>query len=174
MIALFACLIAAVITYLIFERRRHARLRAACAMAFDAAYADTTPVPGFEMGYSYGEPVFQVAFASKSAMQAAAAANAAFLAAIDVLCKDRGRKRQFKASRAVFFQHPEEAKPVVVHCCDAMRAQVGRTVAYDDDTRAYRLKPAKAGAPALPIAYCPWCGVSLAPSSDERQAGVER
>ena len=166
MIALFACLIAAVITYLIFERRRHARLRAACAMAFDAAYADTTPVPGFEMSYSYGEPVFQVAFASKDAMQAAAAANASFLAAIDVLCKDRGRKRQFKASRAVFFQHPEEAKPVVVHCCEAMRAQVGRTVAYDDDARAYGLKPARAGVPALPIAHCPWCGVSLTPPSD--------
>ena len=166
MIALFACLIAAVITYLIFERRRHARLRAACAIAFDAAYAGTTPAPGFEMSHSYGEPVFQVAFASKDAMQAAAAANASFLAAIDVLCKDRGRKRQFKASRAVFFQFPEEDRPVVTHCCDAMRTQVGRTVAYSEQTRGYGLRTSKVGTPALPIAHCPWCGASLTPPSD--------
>ncbi len=166
MIALFACLIAAVVTYLIFERRRHARLRDACAMAFNAAYAHTTPLPGFEMSYSYGEPVFQVVFVSKDAMQAAAAANASFLAAIDVLCQDRGRKRQFKAQRAVFFQHPEGDKPVVVHCCDAMRAQVGRAVAYSDNTRTYGLKTSNVGTPALPIAHCPWCGVSLAPPSD--------
>ena len=166
MIALFACLIAAVATYLIFERRRHARLRDACAMAFDAAYSDTAPPPRFEMNYSYGEPVFQVAFGSKDALQAAAAANASFLAAIDVLCKDRGRKRQFKASRAVFFQHPEEDRPVVIHCCDAMRAQVGRAIAYSDDARAYGLKTSQVGTPALPIAHCPWCGVSLAPSPD--------
>ena len=163
LIALFACLIAAVVTYLIFERRRHARLRAACAMAFDAAYSGTTPLPGFEMSYSYGEPVFQVAFASKDAMQAAAAANASFLVAIDVLCKDRGRKRQFKAQRAVYFQSPEEDRPVVTHCCDTMRTQVGRTVAYSENTRTYGLKTSKVGTPALPIAHCPWCGASLPP-----------
>jgi hypothetical protein len=166
LIALFACLIAAVVTYLIFERRRHVRLRAACAMAFDAAYAGSAPPPTFEMAYSYGEPVFQVVFTSKAALQAAASANASFLAAIDVLCKDRGRKRQFKAQRAVFFQHPEQDKPVVQHCCDAMRAQLGRSVAYSEDARSYGLKTSKVGTPALAIAHCPWCGASLSPPSD--------
>lgn len=166
MIALFACLIAAVVTYVIFERRRHVRLRAACAMAFDAAYAGTAPPPTFEMGYSYGEPVFQVGFASRDALQAAAAANASFLAAIDVLCRDRGRKRQFRAQRAVFFQHPDGDEPVVTHCCDAMRAQLGRSVAYSDNTRSYGLKTSKVGTPALPIAHCPWCGASLTRPSD--------
>ena len=167
MIALFAALIAAVVTYLIFERRRDARLRDACTMAFEAAYAGTTPAPGFEMTHSYGEPVFQVVFASRDAMQAAAAANASFVAAIDVLCKDRGRKRQFKAQRSVFFRHPEVDRPVVVHCCETMRAQVDKAVAFDAPTRRYGLRTSKVGTPALPIAYCPWCGVSLKPSDGD-------
>ena len=163
MLALFAALIAAIATYAIFARRRHVQLRDACTMAFDAAYATTVPTPAFEMGYSYGEPVFQVAFGSKAAMQAAASANASFLAAIDVLCKDRGRKRQFKAQRAVFFQHPAEDDPVVAHCCDAMRAQVGKAVAFDAATRRYGLRT-----PALSISHCPWCGASLPPAVSDR------
>jgi len=168
LLALFAALIAAIATYAIFARQRHVRLRDACTMAFDAAYATTRPVPAFEMSYSYGEPVFQVAFGSKDAMQAAATANASFLAAIDVLCKDRGRKRQFKAQRAVFFQHPDEDKPVVTHCCDAMRANVGTVVAFDEATRRYGLRAATAGMSALPIAHCPWCGATLPPADDGR------
>ena len=152
--------------YAIVTRRRHLRLRAACNAAFDAAYAPIAPTPGFEMAYSYGEPVFRVGFASRADLQAAADANAAFLHAIDALCKDRGRKRQFKAQRSVFFQHPEEDEQVLVtHCCDAMRAQVGKAVAYSPETRAYGLKTSKVGTPALPIAHCPWCGSALPPES---------
>jgi hypothetical protein len=157
-------LAAAFAAYAIVMRRRHLRLRAACNAAFDDAYASVTPTPGFEMAYSYGEPVFQVAFASSADLQAAAAANAAFLRAIDELCKDRGRKRQFKAQRSVFFQHPEEDAPIVVtHCCDTMRAQVGKAVAYEPARRAYGLRTSKVGTPALPIAHCPWCGSALPP-----------
>ena len=154
--------------YAVVARRRHLRLRAACSAAFDAAYAAVSPTPAFEMAYSYGEPVFRVAFASKAGLQAAAEANSAFLRAIDELCKDRGRKRQFKAQRSVFFQHPEEDEPVVTHCCDTMRAQVGRAVAYSPQTRAYGLKTSRVGTPALPIAHCPWCGSTLPPEPTTR------
>ena len=160
-------LAAAFVAYAVATRRRHLRLRAACRSAFDAAYASTSPAPTFEMAYSYGEPVFQVAFASKAALQAAADANAAFLRTIDELCKDRGRKRQFKAQRSVFFQHPEEAEPVVLHCCDAMRAQVGKAVAYEPSRRAYGLPTSKVGTPVLPISHCPWCGSALLPHAGE-------
>ena len=156
----------AFVAYAVVTRRRHLRLRAACNTAFDAAYAPVSPTPGFEMAYSYGEPVFRVGFASKADLQAAAEANAAFLRAIDELCKDRGRKRQFKAQRSVFFQHPEQDEPVVAHCCDAMRAQVGKAVAYSPEKRAYGLKTSTVGTPALPIAHCPWCGSRLPPSND--------
>jgi hypothetical protein len=115
------------------------------------------------MGYSYGEPVFKVEFVSKTAQAAAADANAAFLQAIDTLCKDRGRKRQFRAQRAVFFQHPGDGEPAATHCCDAMRAQVGRAIVYADNVKAYGLKTSAAGTPALPIAHCPWCGSTLPP-----------
>jgi hypothetical protein len=159
-------LAAAFAAYALVTRRRHLRLRAACHAAFDDVYATVTPLPGFEMAYSYGEPVFQVAFASKADLQAAADANAAFLRAIDALCKDRGRKRQFKAQRSVFFQHPDKDEPVIAtHCCDAMRAQVGKAVAYEPRQRAYGLKTSKIGTPALPIAHCPWCGSVLPPES---------
>lgn len=165
MTLLVLLLAAAFVAYAVVTRRRHLRLRTACNAAFDDAYASVTPTPGFEMGYSYGEPVFQVAFASKADLQAAAAANTAFLHAIDALCKDRGRKRQFKAQRSVFFQHPDEDEPLVAHCCDAMRAQIGKTVAYEPRLRAYGLKTSKVGTPALPIAHCPWCGSGLPPQS---------
>ncbi len=166
MIILFAALLLLIAAFLVFERRRHTRLKAACFAAFETVYADTVPRPAFEMGYSYGEPVFRVAFASRVANQSAAAANAAFLVAIDDLCKTRGRKRQFKAQRAVFFQHPQEDERAVLHCCDAMRAQVGRSVAYSGEARAYGLKTSIVGTPALPIAHCPWCGSALAGSTD--------
>ena len=156
----------AFVVYAVVTRRRHLHLRAACNAAFDAAYAPVAPTPGFEMAYSYGEPVFRVGFASKADLQAAAGANATFLRAIDELCKHRGRKRQFKAQRSVFFQHPEEDEQVLVtHCCDAMRAQVGKAIAYSPETRAYGLKTSRVGTPALPIAHCPWCGSALPPES---------
>jgi hypothetical protein len=158
---LFTCLLLVVVAWAVVDRRRHARLKAACVAAFEHAYSLVSPRPGFEMGYSYGEPVFQLRFASRADIQAAAAANAAFLAAIDALCKDRGRKRQFKAQRAVFFQHPADDEPVVAHCCDAMRAQVGKAVAYEPAQRAYGLKTSIIGTPVVPISHCPWCGVSL-------------
>jgi hypothetical protein len=157
-------LLVALAAYAIAARRRHRRLKAACTDAFERCYATTAPRPAFEMAYSYGEPVFQVGFGSRAAREAAAEANAAFLRAIDELCKDRGHKRAFKAQRAVFFQHPELDEPVVRHCCDTMRAQVDRTIAYSKEARAYGLKTSKVGTPALPIARCPWCGSALPPA----------
>lgn len=162
MTALFVFLILLIASYVVFDRRRHAHLKASCVAAFERTYAATSPLPAFEMAYSYGEPVFKVAFASRADEQAAAAANAAFLREIDTLCKDRGRKRQFKAERAVAFRHPDEDEPVVVHCCDAMRAQVGQAVAFDTATRRYGLRTSSVGTPAIPISHCPWCGVTLA------------
>lgn len=161
MTALFAALLLLIAGYVVFDRRRHLRLKAACTAAFEQAYAAVTPRPTFEMGYSYGEPVFKIEFASKADQAAAADANAAFLQAIATLCKDRGRKRQFKAERAVFFQHPGDDEPVVAHCCDAMRAQVGRTIVYADNLKSYGLRTSIVGTPALPIAHCPWCGSAL-------------
>jgi hypothetical protein len=161
--ALFAALVFLIAAYAVFARRRHRRLEADCRAAFGRAYAATSPPPGFEMDYSYGEPVFQVAFASKDAMQAAADANAAFLRAIDETCRTRGRKRQFKAGRAVFFQHPAQAEPEVAHCCATMRAQAGRLIAYSEGARAYGLRTSIVGTPPLPIAHCPWCGSTLPP-----------
>ena len=165
MTALFAALLLLIAGYVVFDRRRHVRLKAACVAAFEQAYAATSPSPAFEMSYSYGEPVFKVEFASKEAMQAAADANGAFLQAIDILCKDRGRKRQFKAQRAVFFRHPSDDEPVVTHCCDTMRAQVGRAVVYQDGPSTYGLRTSVVGTPALPIAHCPWCGARLPPTA---------
>ena len=161
MYLLFTCLLIVAVAWIVFDRRRHTRLKTACVAAFEHAYTLVSPRPGFEMSYSYGEPVFQLQFASKGHLQAAADANAAFLAAIEALCKDRGRKRQFKAQRAVFFQHPQEDEPVVAHCCDAMRAQVGKAVAYEPLQHAYGLKTSMIGTPVVPIGHCPWCGVSL-------------
>jgi hypothetical protein len=167
--ALFAALLILIAGYAVFARRRHVRLQADCAAAFERAYAATAPRPAFEMSYSYDEPVFQVAFASRNAMQAAATENAAFLRAIDEVCKERGKKRQFKAQRAVFFQHPSQDEPVVAHCCDTMRAQVGRTIAFSEGTRSFGLRTSLVGTPPLAIAHCPWCGSTLAPGSDEVQ-----
>lgn len=161
MTALFAVLLLLIAGYVVFDRRRHARLQAACTAAWAQAYAGTVPRPSFEMGYSYGEPVFKIEFASKAAVAAAADANAAFLQSIDALCKDRGRKRRFQARRAVFFRHPDDDGPAVAHCCDAMRAQVGRTIVYADNVKTYGLKTSIVGTPALPIAHCPWCGTAL-------------
>ncbi len=158
-------LLAALAGCAVFARRRHLRLRAACAAAFESAYAATRPAPRFAMAYSYGEPVFEVAFASRADLQAAADANAAFLQAIDVLCKDSGRRRQFKAQRSVFFQHPAADEPVVRHCCDAMRAEIGRTIAHEPAQRRYGLKTSQIGTPVLPIAHCPWCGSPLPPAA---------
>ena len=149
--------------YVVFDRRRHARLKAACTSAFEQVYAATSPRPSFEMSYSYGEPVFKVEYASKEAMQAAAGANATFLQAIDALCKDRGRKRQFKAQRAVFFRHPTDEEAAVTHCCETMRAQVGRTIVYADNVKTYGIRTSIVGTPTLTIAHCPWCGASLRP-----------
>ena len=162
---LIACLLLAVAGYAVFARRRHQRLQADCTAAFERAYAASSPRPAFEMAYSYGEPVFQVQFESRDAMQAAAATSAVFLRDIDEICKRRGRKRQFKAERAVFFQHPGDDEPVVLHCCDTMRAQVGRTIAYAEGARAYGLKTSIVGTPPLAIACCPWCGSTLPPAS---------
>ena len=156
----------ALAVYAVLARRRHLRLKRACTDAFARSYASTSPVPAFEMAYSYGEPVFQVMFASKADMQAAADANAAFLSAIGQACADRGRRRRpFKAERAVFFQHPVADEPVVMHCCAAMRAQIGRTIAYSTEARAYGLKTSIVGTPAVPIARCPWCGSTLPPDA---------
>lgn len=162
---LFAALLLLVAAYVVFDRRRHARLRAACVAAFERAYAATSPLPAFEMSYSYGEPVFKVEFASRQAMQDAAGPNGAFLQAVDALCRDRGRKRQFKAQRAVFFRHPADDEAVVAHCCDTMRAQVGRTIVFQDDMKRYALKTSAVGTPALAIAHCPWCGSQLPPAA---------
>lgn len=162
MTALFAALLLAIVGYAAFQRRRHVRLKTACVVAFEHAYALVSPCPMFEMDYSYGEPVFQVHFSSKADMQAAADANAAFLGAIDTLCKDRGRRRQFKAVRAVFFQHPAEDDRVVTHCCDTLRAQVGKAIVYSPEARAYGLRTPNVGTPSLGIAHCPWCGSVLA------------
>lgn len=171
LIAVFAALLLLIAVFLVFERRRHARLKAGCVAAFERAYASTAPRPAFEMGYSYGEPVFKIEFASKPDMHAAADANAAFLRAIDELCKDRGRKRRFKAQRSVFLSHPQGDEPAVLHCCATMRAQVDRAIAYSADARAYGLRTSKVGTPALPIAHCPWCGAGLPPQAADRQPG---
>ena len=163
--ALFAALLLLIAGYVVFDRRRHARLKTACTAAWEQAYASTASKPSFEMAYSYGEPVFKIEFASKVAQAAAADANAAFLQSIDALCKGRGRKRQFKAQRAVFFQHPGDDEAAVVHCCDTMRAQLGRTIVYADNVKTYGLKTSIVGTPALRIAHCPWCGSSLPPTA---------
>jgi len=156
----------ALAVYALLARRRHLRLKRACADAFARSYASTSPIPMFEMAYSYGEPVFQVMFASKADMQAAADANTAFLRAIAQACADRGRRRRpFKAERAVFFQHPPIDEPVVTHCCAAMRAQIGKTIAYSKEAKAYGLKTSNVGTPAVPIARCPWCGSALSPDT---------
>jgi hypothetical protein len=167
---LFTCLFIALAGYAVFARRRHQRLQADCGAAFERAYAGTSPRPAFEMAYSYGEPVFQVRFESKETMQAAADANAAFLDDIAVICRHRGRKRPFKAGRAVFFQHPGDDEPVMLHCCDTMRAQVGRTIAYSDGARAYGLKTSLVGTPPVAIARCPWCGTTLPPQPAQPSA----
>ncbi len=163
MTALLACTLLAIVAYALYARRRHARLKADCVAAFERIYA-ATPRPSFEMGYSYGEPVFQLKFASRPDMQAAAESNAAFLRAIDDLCRDRGHKRQFKAERAVFFQQPPIDESTVTHCCATMRAEVARTIAYSAEARAYGLRTSKVGTPAVPIAHCPWCGTALPPT----------
>ena len=169
MTTLFACLLLALAGYAVFARRRHRRLTADCTAAFEAAYATTSPRPAFEMAYSYGEPVFQVRFAAKADMQSAAGTNAAFLRDIDEICKHRGRKRQFKAERAVFFQYPTDDEPVVAHCCDTMRSQVGRTITWSEGAKAYGLKTSIVGTPPVAIAHCPWCGSRLPPTP---QAGA--
>ena len=160
---LLVCLL--LTTYAVLAQRRHRRLKAACQAAFDRCYAATTPRPGYEMSYSYGEPVFLVQFAAKEDASAAADANRAFLLAIGELCKTRGRKREFKADRAVFFRFPTDDEPVVRHCCDAMRGQVGRAIIYAEDTRGYGLRTSKVGTPPLAIAHCPWCGSGLPPAA---------
>ena len=164
MTALLACILVAIVAYALHARRRHKRLQADAVAAFERIYAATSPRPAFDMGYSYGEPVFQLKFASKADQHAAVDANAAFLRAIDDLCKGRGRKRQFKAERAVFFQHPAQAAEAVTHCCAKMRAQVGKAIAYSEEARAYGLRTSKVGTPALPIAHCPWCGSAVPPT----------
>jgi hypothetical protein len=164
---LLAIIVLLVVAYAVFGRQRHVRLQAACSDAFESTYATTAPRPAFEMAYSYGEPVFQVQFATKADMQAAADANAAFLRAIDELCQHRGRKsRPFKAERAVFFQYPSADDPPVQHCCATMRAQVGTAIAYSVDARTYGLRTSKVGTPPLAIAHCPWCGSALPPPAD--------
>ncbi len=162
---LLVCLLFTV--YAVLARRRHLRLKAACAAAFERCYAATSPRPRFEMSYSYGEPAFLVQFASKGDAAAAADTNQAFLREIGELCKERGRKRQFKAERSVFFRHPvdpDEAK--VVHCCEVMRGQVGRTIAYSENARTYGLITSKIGTPPLAITHCPWCGAALPPADN--------
>lgn len=169
MIHLATALLLLIAAYAVHARRRHARLKSDCSAAFERIYAATSPRPAFDMGYSYGEPVFQVQFANKADLQAAAVANAAFLTAIDALCKDKGRKRQFKAQRAVFFQHPEADEAVVTHCCATMRAQVGAIVTYSPQARSYGLKTSKIGTPPLAIAHCPWCGSPLPPTQSSQE-----
>ena len=166
-IILLVCLLLTV--YAVLARRRHVRLKAACEAAFERGYAAMSPRPRFEMSYSYGEPAFLVQFASKADASAAADANQAFLREIGELCKDRGRKRQFKAERSVFFRHPadpDEAR--VVHCCEAMRGQLGRAIAYSENTRTYGLGTSRIGTPPLAIAHCPWCGSTLPPAAQSK------
>lgn len=166
-LVLLVCLLLTV--YAVLARRRHLRLKAACATAFERCYAAASPRPRFEMSYSYGEPAFLVQFASKADAATSAEANQAFLREIDELCKDRGRKRQFKASRSVFFRHPvdpDEAR--VVHCCEAMRGQLGRAIAYSEKTRTYGLGTSRVGTPPLAIAHCPWCGSALPPAAESK------
>ena len=161
-VILLVCLL--LTAYGVLARRRHLRLKTACTAAFERCHAATTPRPYFEMSYSYGEPAFLVRFASKDDAAAAADANSALLAEIDELCRDRGRKRQFKAQRSVFFRYPQEDEPVVSHCCATMRGQVGKAIAYSEDSRAYGLMTSRVGTPALAIAHCPWCGSTLPPA----------
>jgi hypothetical protein len=166
-VVLLVCLLLTV--YAVLARRRHLRLKTACAAAFERCYAATSPRPLLEMSYSYGEPAFLVQFASKADASAATDANQAFLREIGELCKGRGRKRQFKAERSVFFRYPadpDEAR--VAHCCEAMRAQIGRTIAYSENTRTYGLNTSKVGTPTLAIAHCPWCGSALPPAAESK------
>jgi hypothetical protein len=155
--------------YAVFGRRRHVRLKRECLAALTRIYASTSPAPSFEMSYSYGEPVFQVRFASQGAMAAAAdaGANAAFVQAIAELCKDRGRNRRFNAERAVFFEHPPvDARPVV-HCCARMQAQADLAdrpdalISYSASANAYGLRARARGTGAVAIAFCPWCAAPL-------------
>ena len=156
---LLVCLL--LTAYAVLARRRHLRLKSACAAAFERCYAATSPRPLFEMSYSYGEPAFLVRFAGKDDAAAAADANNAFLREIGELCRDRGRKRQFKAERSVYFRFPTDDEPEVRHCCDTMRAQAGKAIAYDQATRRYGLRTSIVGTPVLSIAHCPWCGSGL-------------
>jgi hypothetical protein len=164
-VVLLVCLLLTV--YAVLARRRHLRLKAACVAAYERCYGATLPRPSFEMSYSYGEPAFLVQFASKADAAAAADANQAFLREIGELCRDRGRKRQFKAERSVFFRHPADPDEARVrHCCETMRDQVGRAIAYSEGARAYGLSTSKVGTPAVAIAHCPWCGSKLPPTPD--------
>ena len=167
-VILLVCLL--LTAYAVLARRRHLRLKAACMAAFERCYAATSPRPLFEMSYSYGEPAFLVQFASRAEASAAADANTAFLREVGEVCKDRGRKRPFKAERSVFFRYPADDEPVLRHCCEAMRTQVGHAIAYSENTRTYGLRTSKVGTPALAIAHCPWCGSALPPATDPKAA----
>ncbi len=160
-VILLVCLL--LTAYAVLARRRHQRLKTACTAAFERCYATTAPRPYFEMSYSYGEPAFLVRFAGKDDAAAAADASNAFLREIDALCSNRGRKRQFKAERSVYFRFPTDDEPVVRHCCDTMVAQVGKAIAFDPANRHYGLRTSIVGTPMLPIAHCPWCGSGLPP-----------
>ena len=67
--------------------------------------------------------------------------------------------------RAVFFRHPADEEAELTHCCETMRAQLGRTIVYADNVKTYGLKTSIVGTPALTIAHCPWCGSRLPPAA---------
>jgi hypothetical protein len=167
-VVLLVCLV--LTAFAVLARRRHLRLKAACEAAFARCYGATAR-PSFEMSYSYGEPAFLVQFASRQDAAAAADANNAFLREIGELCKDRGRKRQFKAERAVFFRYPvdpDEAR--AVQCCARMQAQVdlGPSASIVHPApHDYRLRAHERGTSAVAIDFCPWCGTALGTAGDE-------
>lgn len=167
----FLCIFLLLVAYAVIERQRHVRLKAGCRAAFTRIYASSSPTPTFVMAYSYGEPLFQIRFASQADMAADAVANGAFLRAIDDLCKNRGRKRRpFKAERAVFFSHSQnDAVPQhvsVIHCCSQMQSQAdlvspASLISYSTSSRAYGLSVHDGGDSSATISFCPWCGSKL-------------
>jgi hypothetical protein len=176
---LILSILIALAAYALHARLRHRRLKSACVAAFASSFATASPAPTLEMSYSYGEPVFQVRFASRADLAAAAGsgANASFLRAIDALCRNRGRRRRpFRAERAVFFSHPPEEDPAgpqqPTHCCARMQAEADPAnggdplIAYATASSAYGLRR---GTSVVAIGFCPWCGTRL-PGADQTKS----
>ena len=111
----------ALLGFLLIGWVRHAVLNRACRAAFANAFSQE-PVPTYKLGYSYGVPVFCIAFRSESDyLQARTSGRTdSFVSSIQGLCEARfgSRERPYEASRAVEFHWQSEggkAKVASVH-----------------------------------------------------------